>query len=1389
MHEKTLTIMICLMFILSIMPQAFSLPIEGPEIRSKTIEEQTELDGTFVGDISSGSSTYTTMINAPYGLSSATTMGITESCSDYSNTLGSCSIEGQWGYTDGGLRLWQCNDMIVFGKLLCWELESEEGDSDFCKVLKAETDFICGYEAGDCDWDSECSSKYECVGGPGTIEGCCYSGEEYDGDDCYETCDSGYLNEYRCSGDSRQRKYQYSDCDTTWKTLETCDDVSTTSWSSNYCSGDNIKRKRTVYTEYCSPSSCGESSSTQYDIVSQEGDGDYCDKALDAGCACTEGEGDCDIIGGDECASGHYCDVAWLGTTDYCCPYGKEWDGNSCETPCYSHTSYSCSSGHVYWYDSCGNREEVKTNCGTSEYVGSNYCSGDDVYRNYETKGCSGSGCTSSTAPIVQQDCGIDSCDAWGPTYCKNGAKYQSRTCYTRGCSSGGCYENPYTEEQLVETCGTGICSAGSCVVECTSGACCDNGIFADSSVVCDTQAQYGCTLQGNVETRTREQRCSGTTNTCAGASTYTDWTESAYCGFGEECIIGQSSCNSLNYECYSNSDCNSNEVCNSQGQCNSIPVSNTFSVSLEDAPAGTIVYKQPGDYVNVVITASGSGTVHLDRPSSWPIVKGQVSNDQASVQSGLNIIQFIIPENAARMSYKFEIDNRNEYVQVIDNPALILVTDRVGLYERYNYDHNVKDVLEEAFILAESENGVVYFIDDYIVGRPWSSFSSYSETPIAPQTDNDYVIKSSEIIRNKCHETCNDVLIIGDDFVVPHYRRNIEQYHGTNFLWWEKYSATESIYSDLPYIPRTKKPFSELRDLFVGKDVAMVIPSLSGEMQDAVNDLKNTIESKYGTVEMIDESDVGCNSFNDLEDKTLILIGTEKTNNAMACLPFVSDEISSMSLERNVWSDLDYSIVLNSDEDIYDNILALKKIVEDGPQADWTFGDAVVACLWDGKFEGAPHPVSAEITCNMIPLVELAPDLRDSWKCMWSWGVGDTDTDAGVADFFICKVVDFATAYDLATWGAAFITAGAAGFGGEVFDGSIAMLKVGLKNFLPNIVTTLGRKVVKEAVETIVAAPKLIGGLVKLVARSPKLLAQMVEGGIHILKHGPEVAESSFSAVKNLNFDFSADALKGAGNVEELRITKRYRIFDNNVYGGLNPKKVYEYFGEDTVIKNIDISRKGFEEEFKNVKISFGELDETADKLMYGVYIPAKQEIILNVKHIDVARDRLKDFTIIHEHAHALEDGIVFSERFIARMTRLNIQKLDSEKYLKNFFEFDANARMYHIMDPSEAAKYRDNIGKHVYDEIFDGEIIRRVSAGHSEVDFIAKSLAETEKFGFSAKNNMILSLIDNTAPGLKSEIIALKNIMLQKAGTLTSQNYDDALLTVLNEVKKIKG
>src|SRR3989339_861164 len=86
---------------------------------------------------------------------------------------------------------------------------------------------------------------------------------------------------------------------------------------------------------------------------------------------------------------------------------------------CTSHASQACSGNSVYWYDSCGNKQEVaqtctanqlcenaecknvvcntNANCGTNGLIDGLFCQNNNVFQNYKTFTCNNPGTTSSS--------------------------------------------------------------------------------------------------------------------------------------------------------------------------------------------------------------------------------------------------------------------------------------------------------------------------------------------------------------------------------------------------------------------------------------------------------------------------------------------------------------------------------------------------------------------------------------------------------------------------------------------------------------------------------------------------------------------------------------------------------------------------------------------------------------------------------------------------------------------------------------------------------------------------------------------------------------------------------------------------------------------------------
>ncbi len=143
-------------------------------------------------------------------------------------------------------------------------------------------------------------------------------------------------------------------------------------------------------------------------------------------------------------------------------------NNGSANVACNSHQYFACFDDDVYWYDSCDNREEKK------------------------------------------EDCGENSCDAFGANYCKEGDVYHQRTCYDKGCSEGSCFSNPFEDEEMVEECPYG-CENGACITQCTQNSDCGtDGFVGDPTCSADDVYQdyrtYTCNNPG-----TKDSYCSHT--------------------------------------------------------------------------------------------------------------------------------------------------------------------------------------------------------------------------------------------------------------------------------------------------------------------------------------------------------------------------------------------------------------------------------------------------------------------------------------------------------------------------------------------------------------------------------------------------------------------------------------------------------------------------------------------------------------------------------------------------------------------------------------------------------------------------------------------------------------------------------------------------------------
>ena len=87
----------------------------------------------------------------------------------------------------------------------------------------------------------------------------------------------------------------------------------------------------------------------------------------------------------------------------------------------YSNQDFCVDSGTILEYYCSGtNQVNQSQSCGTDSYVGSNYCSSGDVFRNYTDYSCGSGACSSNITSILQQDC---------TSSCSNGQCVQDNSC------------------------------------------------------------------------------------------------------------------------------------------------------------------------------------------------------------------------------------------------------------------------------------------------------------------------------------------------------------------------------------------------------------------------------------------------------------------------------------------------------------------------------------------------------------------------------------------------------------------------------------------------------------------------------------------------------------------------------------------------------------------------------------------------------------------------------------------------------------------------------------------------------------------------------------------------------------------------------------------------
>jgi len=235
------------------------------------------------------------------------------------------------------------------------------------------------------------------------------------------------------------------------------------------------------------------------------------------------------------------------------------------------------------------------------------------------------------------------------------------------------------------------------------------------------------------------------------------------------------------------------------------------------------------------------------------------------------------------------------------------------------------------------------------------------ASTP-TPQKVNDYSLQVANFIKDKCNGKCDNIILLGDDYVIPSFRRSLPMLNWYSFLPWlpeELFPNTkvDKIITDIPYVQRTGKTFAEFDKLFVktdwmgqeskGKDVVFIVTSgMSSSLMSQINELGDVLQDKDLAldVKIKQDTEVTCNEkqlWDNFNGKTLFVFGTD--NQALNCFPFVAKMEDTAFIDVNPWDGRNYAVILQTTNP--DIIQTFKVIVENDKyknlQSEWiTFVD-----------------------------------------------------------------------------------------------------------------------------------------------------------------------------------------------------------------------------------------------------------------------------------------------------------------------------------------------------------------------------------------------------------------------------------------------------------------
>ncbi|MEM2916663.1 MAG: S8 family serine peptidase [Candidatus Woesearchaeota archaeon] len=384
------------------------------------------------------------------------------------------------------------------------------------------------------------------------------------------------------------------------------------------------------------------------------------------------------------------------------------------------------------------------------------------------------------------------------------------------------------------------------------------------------------------------------------------EWKDIKTCGTGYSCINGQSTCQDTSIDTL---------------------------LSVEEADSTTVL-AQTGDIISVNLDYKTTETITLEYDTDAFILDTNSCPGSTFTITQDMTCNFTVKGTSGEHTFRLKYGTGSGTVRIKNNPSGIIITNKPKLYQRFSNPGEVTTLLGKAYKYAQSNNLVLYDISRYAsTPNPWKQFSDYNEGPFTSMlNNNDHALDIASFIKGKCKDDCKTTIILGDDYVIPHFRRNIDLLNWYYFLPWLPDSKTDTIYTEIGYVQRKTRTFAEFDKLFYrteydrayeGKDVILILPdSLTAEQRNEIEYFKKVLDEKGYKPDFKEKksSEVYCNDpqlWDNLHGATLFVFGSEKTNKAYNCFPFQAglENHDAAFIEINPWDSTNYAVVINTED------------------------------------------------------------------------------------------------------------------------------------------------------------------------------------------------------------------------------------------------------------------------------------------------------------------------------------------------------------------------------------------------------------------------------------------------------------------------------------------